>query len=528
MFIGYAKMAEGSEQSQSLTKLIFLIRDWQFPKQFGFGYHDETTSPGQNNFKKLKVNVRDGMNDEVRIVRQEILSSFPNIGCCLMPYPGDNLALEDNVENINLRFIETLKDFVPRIFDAANIVTKKINGQEINGNLKNFIKGWADEFAKIELPDVTNISESTAQVQNQFAGTIALKLYIEKMDKVIKDEYGLSDEEFEKVHKENMEEALAFFERMKRINNEKIKRQYFECLNESIHKELKYYQENNRNGRRFLEMKINSEKREKELMIIIEENAKKAQEYEEALKQEIEKIAKKSQENEKVLMQTMKGMVEESREAQEALKLEKKSKAEAEDKKLKIGLLNKIKRRLSEKKDELTQCISNYLKEIDLMINMTNGTKSYAEEFIVKDVSSLSWWLTKSVLTVGIAPLVGQVELHSKLKNLIKEIESFETKQKYRAKEFSAKIDEAFSLVDELTECLEKFGEDGTLNNSNTISVGRKVKLVLLVTDSHIRLFREGGGKVRLAETIESLSKEFIAALDIEKRHCESILAKIN
>ncbi len=85
LFIGYAKVANTQMQHQSFSKLILLIRDWQCPKDSAYGYHDEF-KPDSQNFKKYKLNVKPEMNPEVRLVREEIASSFQSVGCSLMPY----------------------------------------------------------------------------------------------------------------------------------------------------------------------------------------------------------------------------------------------------------------------------------------------------------------------------------------------------------------------------------------------------------------------------------------------------------
>lgn len=291
MFVGYAKMTDGedSEQSQSFSKLVFLIRDWQFPRDFEFGYHDEAGSPGQRNFKKEKLNAKHGMVPEVRIAREEIISSFKNIGCCLMPYPGDDLALYDNVEKLNPRFIQILKGFVPSFFDAQNIVTKKICEVEINGvDFKRYVERWAEYFSKCEIPEVKSINESTAEVQNQIALSIGLKFYRGEMDTVINNSDGLPDEELTKIHKKNKEEAVKIFRRMKRLKHVELERRYSKYLEDGIEQALTSYQKINLTNRKFKDFKAESEEEKKRFKKKMKKEMKKIEEERKSLNKEME------------------------------------------------------------------------------------------------------------------------------------------------------------------------------------------------------------------------------------------------
>jgi atlastin len=280
MFVGYAKMTEGSEQSQSFSKLVFLIRDWQFPRDFEFGYHDEATSSGQKNFKKEKLNVKRSMVHEVRIAREEIMSSFTNIGCCLMPYPGNELAYYDDIEKLDPLFIKTIKDFVPRIFDAANIITKKFGGYEIDGDhLKKYIEQLANYYEKCEIPEVKSVNESTAEVQNQIALSISLKFYRGEMDTVMNNSEGLPDEKLAEIHKKNKDEAAKIFNRMKRLKHDELQRRYSGYLEDGIEQTFTSYQQINLTRRKFQDLKVQSEedkKRFKEEMEIEIQAIKKA------------------------------------------------------------------------------------------------------------------------------------------------------------------------------------------------------------------------------------------------------------
>jgi atlastin len=231
MFIGYAKFPKDFSRSESndpesFSNLVFLIRDWEFPNDYDFGYYDDITSSGSKNFKKEKVDPTDRTHPVNVTVRNEILKSFENVGCCLMPYPGVKLARYDKEDDLDPDFITTIKNFVPRIFEASNICLKKIDGREISGvDFKQYVQNLADCFRQYTFPTVENAAEAQAKFQNQKAQSIAILYYREKMNNEMKSKEGLSEEKFEIVHTETKSEAIDAFNMQPRIRLDYIQSQ---------------------------------------------------------------------------------------------------------------------------------------------------------------------------------------------------------------------------------------------------------------------------------------------------------------
>jgi hypothetical protein len=170
LFVGYAKVAIESDKSENdrFSNLIFLIRDWQFPKDYSFGYHDDNHSPTQKNYKKETFDIHEQMPDEAVVSREQILPSFRKIGFCLLPYPGDDLALYDDNSNLSSHFTKAVKEFIPTILHPSNIVVKKIGGHEF----MKFVDELDILFTKNELPSTKSVAESAAELQNVIAHSI--------------------------------------------------------------------------------------------------------------------------------------------------------------------------------------------------------------------------------------------------------------------------------------------------------------------------------------------------------------------
>jgi atlastin len=252
LFVGYAKVAMESDKSENdrFSNLIFLIRDWQFPRDYSFGYHDDTHSPTQKNYKKEKFDINEQMPDEAVVSREQILSSFRKISCCLLPYPGDDLAHYDDNNNLSTHFMNAVKEFIPTILHPSNIVVKKIGGHEFTGlDLLKFVDELDILFTKNELPPTKSVAESAAELQNVIAHSNGLNFYKSKMDKLVNNSDYISDEVLNSNHKKSLEKAVKLFREKKRLKHETLERRYHNMLIEAIDNAFIFYQQ--ANGIRF-------------------------------------------------------------------------------------------------------------------------------------------------------------------------------------------------------------------------------------------------------------------------------------
>ena len=111
------------------------MRDWNSPDEFPFGFDG-----GQKYLDDLLI-VKPNHPEQLKSVRTFIKASFENLSCCLLPYPGKNVARNSNYDGrwslMDEEFLNELKAAIPIILSPEYLITKKINNIELNGELAN-------------------------------------------------------------------------------------------------------------------------------------------------------------------------------------------------------------------------------------------------------------------------------------------------------------------------------------------------------------------------------------------------------
>ncbi len=269
-------MENEKSENDRFSNLIFLIRDWQFPKDYAYGYHDDNHSPTQKNYKKEKFDINEQMPDEASASREQILSSFCKISCCLLPYPGEDLAVSDDNNNLSSHFMKAVKEFIPTILHSSNIVVKKIGGHEFNGlELIKFVDELDILYSKNEIPPTKSVAESAAELQNVIAHSNGLNIYKRKMDKFANNSDYISDYELNSSHKKSLEEAVKLFREKKRLKHEALERRYHNMLTEAVDNAFIFYQQANGVRYSFYQKQNRTEQDMKQMELEIQDLRKK-------------------------------------------------------------------------------------------------------------------------------------------------------------------------------------------------------------------------------------------------------------
>lgn len=157
----FARFASNnSVGGKPFQNFMFLVRDWNNPDEFEFG------NEGGEKYLKKVLTTKPDQSPELKSVREFIKSSFDNLVCCLMPYPGKdvarNKAYDGRWSKMDEDFLNELKLVIPSLLAPEKLVVKKINGVEMNSNLINeFIQSSFALFRSNQLPEAQSIYDST-------------------------------------------------------------------------------------------------------------------------------------------------------------------------------------------------------------------------------------------------------------------------------------------------------------------------------------------------------------------------------
>ncbi|XP_064463045.1 atlastin-2-like [Ornithodoros turicata] len=167
LFTEYASMARsaGGRDKEVFQKLLFLIRDWQYPgeKSFGLEGGEALLQPFLQRDPTLQ--------NEVSELRENIRNSFSEVKCFLMPRPGDaveNTKFDGKLRDISGDFKYHLKNLVSCLLSPERLIPKKINGRIVT------CKELVSMFESVTLRK-TKFSETVLVEKNttQSAGTNA-------------------------------------------------------------------------------------------------------------------------------------------------------------------------------------------------------------------------------------------------------------------------------------------------------------------------------------------------------------------
>lgn len=217
----FAKSAakDSATQSVPFQSLLFLMRDWINPDEFSFGLE------GGNEYLKEVMTVRKGQNSEMRMVRENIHSSFEEISCYLMPHPGSEMIRSVNYDGswskMDSEFRHALSDVIAWLLKPSNLKIKKIDGNALTAReFKLYMDAFLTVFDSREILDGQVIYKMIANSRRK----ISIQEYLEIFEDQIEIQHNFATPNF----LDNLEhffdsaklKVLKQFKSLKNINNE--------------------------------------------------------------------------------------------------------------------------------------------------------------------------------------------------------------------------------------------------------------------------------------------------------------------
>lgn len=143
----YGQLAyeETSKKAEPIQKLMVLVRDWTNVHEHAYGII------GGKNFLDKRLEIRRNQATEVKKLRQQIMSTFKEIECYLMPHPDlkvtQNPYFDGKVSDINEDFVNHLSSLFVQLFSPDKMSVKKVGGQVIRcKDLGEYFKRYFDNF----------------------------------------------------------------------------------------------------------------------------------------------------------------------------------------------------------------------------------------------------------------------------------------------------------------------------------------------------------------------------------------------
>ncbi|CAG2117727.1 unnamed protein product, partial [Medioppia subpectinata] len=251
IFTEYGRLALEATDEKPFQKLLFLIRDWSFPYEHPYGL-----TGGQSLLEK-KLAIKDNQPTQLQRVRRHIRSCFSDIGCYLMPHPGNKVStnprFDGRVADIDSEFVDYLKTFVPLMLDPKNVVVKEIGGRQVTGKqLMEYFKVYINVFAGETMPEPKSMLEATAEANNLTAVATVKDTYVASMEDICGGERPfINPKTLETRHQELRAEAMDLFDKIPKMGGREFSESYREQLVMELDQTFEHFEAQNKSKNMF-------------------------------------------------------------------------------------------------------------------------------------------------------------------------------------------------------------------------------------------------------------------------------------
>ncbi|XP_034537116.1 atlastin-2-like [Notolabrus celidotus] len=226
LFTEYGRLAMEEIYLKPFQSLMFLIRDWSYPYEHGYGLE------GGNHFLDKRLQVKQNQHEELQNVRKHIHSCFSNINCFLLPHPGLKVAtnpyFDGRLKDIDGEFKKYLHKLVPLLLAPERLVVKEIGGNKVTcRDLLEYFKAYIKIYQGEELPHPKSMLQATAEANNLTAVAGAKDMYSKSMEQVCGgDKPYIAPTDLERSHGEFRENSVHFFRSVKKMGGDDFCQRY--------------------------------------------------------------------------------------------------------------------------------------------------------------------------------------------------------------------------------------------------------------------------------------------------------------
>ncbi|KAL1479456.1 hypothetical protein MTO96_051823 [Rhipicephalus appendiculatus] len=228
-FAEYGRLALKENETRPFQKLLFLVRDWNWPVDFEFGSH------GGRSLITSLLKITEKQAPELKTLRQSLLSCFSDIDGFLLPYPGEKVVRETSfdgrLKDIKEEFREKLIELVPSVLAPENLLVKQVNGKKLScQHLMNFFRTYVEVFKGSDLPEPASMFMATANATAVAAMENAKKLYTSSM----KNRPRRNLARLHEFHREKRTEAMKAFNDFPKLGGEAMSGTFLDVLTKDL------------------------------------------------------------------------------------------------------------------------------------------------------------------------------------------------------------------------------------------------------------------------------------------------------
>lgn len=232
-FLAYGQLVLDKSSEKPFQELCFLVRDWRSPNDHSYG-----AKGGASLLKEKLALDEDDQDSADNKTRKRIESCFEKKNCFLLPYPGEQVSVEEGgpykgqVKGMKENFVEHLSVFVPQILSPKNLLIKSIGGATVNGqSLLEYFRAYAETFKGEKIPEAKNLYDATAEASNLAALANSKSHYLKSM----KDVCGahkpfVNPKILEQKHSQLLKESLKMFESTKKLGEDDYSKSFSDNL----------------------------------------------------------------------------------------------------------------------------------------------------------------------------------------------------------------------------------------------------------------------------------------------------------
>ncbi|XP_036404385.1 atlastin-3 isoform X2 [Megalops cyprinoides] len=226
LFTEYGRLAMDEIFLKPFQSLMFLIRDWSFPYEYGYGFK------GGREFLDKRLQVKDSQHEELQTVREHISSCFTSISCFLLPHPGLKVAtsptFKGQLKDVASEFKEELRNLIPTLLEPDSLAEKEINGSKVTcRGLLEYFKAYIKIYQGEDLPHPKSMLLATAEANNLAAVAAAKDQYYKNMEKTCGGDLPyVSPDSLEEKHHFFLRESLHLFTSTKKMGGQDFCKRY--------------------------------------------------------------------------------------------------------------------------------------------------------------------------------------------------------------------------------------------------------------------------------------------------------------